>query len=240
MLTWNELKGMENRFEIVKDLKADAATLERIQKECVQAEKKVIDSVAEFADAVGMIRARVAIASLVNSCSWDGRISRSNAAWAADTEGALDEECCQHFGIYTAIHRAHLDQLVSAFRRLEKEQAEAPADPVPAAEERPEIISESVAPETVTESSKAARGPVKEKDFAGGALTGNGWSIVFDTGMNRTRVIVADALRETLKPLIESAGFFYSKNQGSWNKKLTHRAHRAALDLADSIRAALV
>lgn len=107
------------------------------------------------------------------------------------------------------------------------------ATSAPAADERSETISAAAAPE------KPARGPVKEKDFAGEAISGKGWSIVFDTGLNRTRVIVSDPLREKLAPMIENAGFFFSKNQNSWNKKLTHRAHRAALALADEIRAAL-
>ena len=106
-------------------------------------------------------------------------------------------------------------------------------DTAPAADERPETISAARAPE------KPARGPAKEKDFAGESISGKGWSIVFDTGLNRTRVIVADPLRDKLSPMIENAGFYFSKAQNSWNKKLTHRAHRAALALADEIRTAL-
>ena len=121
--------------------------------------------------------------------------------------------------------------------------------PEPAPDERPETISPDEVPETAPETApepsamapndKAARGPAKPKDFAGEAISGNGWSIVFDTGMNRTRVIVADPLREKLSPVIEQAGFYFSRNMNSWNKRLTHKAHRAALALADSIRAAL-
>lgn len=106
--------------------------------------------------------------------------------------------------------------------------------------ERPETISaeETSAPDRAP-IDKPARGPAKPKEFAGEALSGKGWSIVFDTGLNRTRVIVADPLREKLAPMIENAGFFFSKSQNSWNKKLTHKAHRAAIALADNIRTAL-
>lgn len=106
--------------------------------------------------------------------------------------------------------------------------------------ERPETISaeEASAPDRAP-IDKPARGPAKPKEFAGEALSGKGWSIVFDTGLNRTRVIVADPLREKLAPMIENAGFFFSKSQNSWNKKLTHKAHRAAIALADNIRTAL-
>lgn len=111
-------------------------------------------------------------------------------------------------------------------------------------DERPEIIPETEAePDrpTVEElnAGKAARGPIPEKTFAGEAISGNGWSIVFDTGLNRTRVIVSEKLKEIAVPIIEAAGFYYSKVSGSWNKKLTHRAHRAALALADDLRTAL-
>ena len=121
-----------------------------------------------------------------------------------------------------------------------------------AAKKRPETISETAAessaqdpetarPETISARNpeKPARGPAKEKSFAGESISGKGWSIVFDTGLNRTRVIVSDPLRETLRPMIENAGFFFSKAQNSWNKKLTHRAYRAAVSLADEIRSAL-
>ena len=123
-----------------------------------------------------------------------------------------------------------------AFTAREAETSAPAADETetaPAADERPETISAARAPE------KPARGPAKEKDFAGESISGKGWSIVFDTGLNRTRVIVADPLRDKLSPMIENAGFYFSKAQNSWNKKLTHRAHRAALALADEIRTAL-
>ena len=117
---------------------------------------------------------------------------------------------------------------------VETAETSAPADPAPeSVAERPETIS------SVPAAEKTARGPAKEKDFAGESISGKGWSIVFDTGLNRTRVIVTASLREKLAPMIENAGFYYSKAMNSWNKKLTHKAHRAALALADEIRTAL-
>lgn len=150
------------------------------------------------------------------------------------------------------------------FETVTEKPAPAPEASAPAEspEERPETISEPAetaapAPEATPEASapaperkrpetilkaspeKPPRGPAKEKDFAGESLTGKGWSIVFDTGLNRTRVIVAEPFREKLRPMIEAAGFYYSNAQNSWNKKLTHKAHRAAVALADNLRAAL-
>jgi len=121
-------------------------------------------------------------------------------------------------------------------------------------EERPETISEN---ETAPEAAQAepeeaeemeeerpagykpARGPVKPKDFTAEALTGRGWCIVFDSGMNRTRVIVQDGIRETVAPMIEKAGFWWSENMKSYNRKLTHKAHRAAVALAERLREAV-
>ncbi len=86
---------------------------------------------------------------------------------------------------------------------------------------------------------KATRGPVPEKTFKNEVIAGNGWSIVFDAGCNRTRVIIADPVKAAARPIVEAAGFYYSKALDSWNKKLTFRAHRAAIALADKLRAAL-
>ena len=86
---------------------------------------------------------------------------------------------------------------------------------------------------------KATRGPVPEKTFKNEVIAGNGWSIVFDAGCNRTRVIITDPVKAAAKPIVEEAGFYYSKAMDSWNKKLTFRARRAAVALADRLRAAL-
>ena len=86
---------------------------------------------------------------------------------------------------------------------------------------------------------KATRGPVPEKTFINQVIAGNGWSIVFDAGCNRTRVIISDPVKAAARPIVEEAGFYYSKTLDSWNKKLTFRAHRAAEKLAEKLRAAL-
>ena len=86
---------------------------------------------------------------------------------------------------------------------------------------------------------KPARGPGKPLDFSGQTITGDGWQIVFDAALQRTRVIIQEADRAKLAPLAEAAGFYYSVNTDSWHKKLTHKARRAALALADAFRAAV-
>lgn len=127
----------------------------------------------------------------------------------------------------------------NAVEAVTETAAEAPAEIITEAtapaEERPAAIP-AEAPAPVDP--KAAHGPVPEKSFINETIKGAGWSIVFDRGNDRTRVIVSDAARETARPIIEAAGFYYSRNMDSWNKKLTHRAHRAALALADQLNAA--
>ena len=86
---------------------------------------------------------------------------------------------------------------------------------------------------------KQARGPVPEKTFIGTSISGHGYSIVFDGGCNRTRVIVTDDAKEKARPIIEKAGFYYSAALDSWNKKLTFRAYRAAQALAAELEKAL-
>lgn len=113
----------------------------------------------------------------------------------------------------------------------EKPEAVA-VQPEPVPEKKPEARPRRQAPE------KPARGPGKPLDFIGQTLAGNGWQIVFDTGLQRTRVIIEEAAREKAAPLAEAAGFYYSVNTDSWHKKLSHKAHRAAEALAEQLRAA--
>ena len=86
---------------------------------------------------------------------------------------------------------------------------------------------------------KAARGPIPEKTFIGQSITGAGWAIIFDGSCNRTRVIVSKSNHDKLRGIIENAGFYYSASMGSWNRKLTFRAYRAAQALAQDLTAAL-
>ena len=84
-----------------------------------------------FVSQVGEELARFVIASLVNNCSWDGRIFPSVKAWAADQEDALDEETSLEARIYTNMHRAHLNQIAEAMMQYQPEpEEEKPAEEV--------------------------------------------------------------------------------------------------------------
>lgn len=79
---------------------------------------------------------------------------------------------------------------------------------------------------------KAARGPIPEKTFIGSVIQGRGWKILFDGITNRTRVIFDGKPTDAARAATENAGFYYSPNMQSWNKKLTFRAYRAAQSLS--------
>ena len=85
---------------------------------------------------------------------------------------------------------------------------------------------------------KNAHGPVPPKTFAGTQINGNGWKIRFDDKTGRTRVILTDGAPAVMQKLVTAAGFWYSPNQKSYNKKLSWKAYRAALKLAEQLKAA--
>lgn len=122
-------------------------------------------------------------------------------------------------------------------------EAETPtAEPVPVLEEQ-----ESAAPvetETPTEPVPAAV-PVEqptpraipEKTFIGETINGKGWRILFDGEAQRTRVCFDAAPTDAARAAVEKAGFYFSAALNSYNKKLTFKAHRAAVALSGELAA---
>ena len=87
---------------------------------------------------------------------------------------------------------------------------------------------------------KPAEQPAKQaepdaKAWIGTAITGKGWRIAFDEATQRTRVSFDAAPSAKQKEAVEAAGFYWSAQLGSWNKKLTCKAHRAAVALAATL-----
>lgn len=105
------------------------------------------------------------------------------------------------------------------------EQAADQAEPAPEAE-----------PAEPARDPKQARGPVPDKLFVGMEIKGKGWKIVFDGGYDRTRVIFKCRPSEAAREAVKAAGFYWSPALESWNKKLTHKAFRAAQELAQQLR----
>ena len=118
----------------------------------------------------------------------------------------------------------------------EAAEPEAPAEIV--TETAPEAAAEPEEAPAVAEpvNPKARRGEIPEKTFVGDCISGKGWCIVFDKAMQRTRVIIKHPSKAA-RDAIKAAGFYWSPKAGSWNKKLTHRAHRAAEALAETLAA---
>ena len=88
---------------------------------------------------------------------------------------------------------------------------------------------------------EAAPAPVQDapagKVWIGTAIQGKGWSIAFDAAAGRTRVQVEGTPTDAQRSAIEQAGFYWSAQLNSWNKKLTCKAYRAAQALASTLNA---
>ena len=82
---------------------------------------------------------------------------------------------------------------------------------------------------------KAARGPVPEKTFSGKMIQGKGWTILFERATERTRVIFTEKPSKKILKLVKEAGFYWCKSMGSWNRKLSWKAFRAAMELANNL-----
>lgn len=93
---------------------------------------------------------------------------------------------------------------------------------------------------------KAAKAEAKAKPAAkaakpadgwiGTSITGKGWAIKFDAEMQRTRVTFESSPSEKQLNAVESAGFYFSRQMNSWNKKLSFKAYAAAQELAATLK----
>lgn len=136
-------------------------------------------------------------------------------------------------------------------------KASAPAKAKPAAEDkpapakrshkskgirRPDVPAQPVqdkpsAPAKKPAPVQAAPAPVQDKPWIGTTITGKGWNIAFDQQAGRTRVLFQAQPTDAQKAAIENAGFYWSAQLNSWNKKLTCKAYRAAQALAVALNA---
>ena len=137
-------------------------------------------------------------------------------------------------------------------------KASAPAKAKPAAEDksapakrshkskgirRPDVPAQPVQDKPSAPAKKPA--PVQDKPAAaptdkpwiGTTITGKGWNIAFDQQAGRTRVLFQAQPTDAQKAAIENAGFYWSAQLNSWNKKLTCKAFRAAQALAAALNA---
>lgn len=101
-----------------KAARANVEKLEEIQRaDCIN-QKTPIETISAFVSAVGYDAAVATVATLINRCAWDDRISINNKKWAATIDEAMNEDAAAECLIYTTMHMAHLDQIASATRDM--------------------------------------------------------------------------------------------------------------------------
>lgn len=111
------------------------------------------------------------------------------------------------------------------------EEAPAEADSEQVPEEEPAEAEPEQTPEEAPDPKKA-HGPIPEKTFVNTSICGERFQIIFDGSANRTRVIIPEEYRSIARDALQKAGFYWSSTMGSFNKKLTFRAYRAAVSIA--------
>ena len=100
----NSMREAIKRFESIYEATRDstpALTAERLRSELGD----------EWSNAV--------VRTLVNSAQGDGRISGENSRWAgsSDARGVYSPNETRENRLYTNVHKAHLDQIATEFRR---------------------------------------------------------------------------------------------------------------------------
>ena len=67
--------------------------------------------------------------------------------------------------------------------------------------------------------------------------TGDGWRILFDEDLQRVRILFDGRPTKGQRAAVTAAGFRWSDAAGSWSRKLSTKARRAALELAAAFSA---
>ena len=121
-------------------------------------------------------------------------------------------------------------------------KAKKPAKIQPAPEQAKEQPAEEIPTETTTEQKEEAAAMTPETitttapETAPAAIIaqGAGWTIYADKALARYRVVLAKHAKNApaLRSAVTAAGFYFSTITGSYHKKLTNKAQRAAVALA--------
>lgn len=134
----------------------------------------------------------------------------------------------------------HADAVAAAEAARAASKTSKPAEaPAPVQEVAPAVEAapvQEVAPAPVQDAPAPVDAPAG-KAWIGTAIQGKGWSIAFDAAAGRTRVQVEGTPTDAQRSAIEQAGFYWSAQLNSWNKKLTCKAYRAAQALASTLNA---
>ena len=158
-----------------------------------------------------------------------------------------------HVGKASPVYHEALEAAV-AFKAQPKavKPAEKPAEPAKPVETKAAEPAKQAKPATKRKApAKAAKQPAETKPAAepakpvpaadtawiGTTIEGKGWRVAFDEATQRTRVIFDADPSAKQRAAIDAAGFYWSNTTKSWNKKLTRKAYRAALALAETLNA---
>lgn len=131
--------------------------------------------------------------------------------------------------------RLVVDTIVKSKDPEEKTEKFAEVAIVPEEEKKEDSAAETVKeqPEEKTEYPSGRRADIPEKTWIGSRIDGNGFTIYFNPETMRTEI---QAIEKYIPDLV-SAGF-YKTNHGTYNKKLTWKAYRAAVKLSEKWNAA--
>lgn len=133
------------------------------------------------------------------------------------------------------VQDAPADKPAPAKKPRKPRKASKPAEaPAPVQEVAP---AQEAAPAPVQDAPAPVQDAPAGKAWIGTAIQGKGWSIAFDAAAGRTRVQVEGTPTDAQRSAIEQAGFYWSAQLNSWNKKLTCKAYRAAQALASTLNA---
>ena len=161
-----------------------------------------------------------------SSASLDGHAF--DAAYSVSSKGDVYVFCeiggqpiRVHVGTSSPVYHDCFEAAMAAKKQPAKQAEDKPA--APAKQEKP-----------AAEPAKPVAAPT-EKAWIGTTITGKGWRIAFDEATQRTRVSFDADPSAKQKATVEAAGFYFSAQLKSWNKKLTCKAYRAALALADAL-----
>lgn len=105
------------------------------------------------------------------------------------------------------------------------------ADPVQAEEAAPAPVEDVGSDEPVKPAPVA-------KPWIGTSISGDGWKIDFDAKVERTCIRFVATPTAAQKAIVDAAGFYYRNDLKCFVKKLTCKAYRAALSVAEALNTA--
>lgn len=105
----------DQKCTILRSMRTDVRKLEKLYGESGTSKA----TAEKFSKSITRKRAEMVVASLVNECAWDGRISPTVREWAKHVESAWDARAMGAMRVSTTLHPTHLDSVAYEFARKE-------------------------------------------------------------------------------------------------------------------------